>query len=274
MRSPRLVAAAATACLVLGTFDSAAGQDQQAPGRCLELPRGAQPVSLLIVTGGHPFEASEFFHAFDSMKHVRYSHLIIGQYSIGATADQTPLSFPPGGLQKYDVILFYDFEQGKVSQLWRDVLSRGKGYVFLHHAIGLFPASPEMKDIMGGHVNFFAPVEGLSTSGFRMNVLQHYSVVDPSHPITCGTSSFDLLDEVYETLDVAPGAHLILRSDQPSIEKAAGWTWSFDGKRVVYLQPGHGNVFLPEGHGPSSYQSEPFKRILERAIYWAAGALR
>src|SRR5690242_12330433 len=48
-------------------------------------------VRLLIVTGGHPYEPSEFFATFAAMPEVRYQHYYLGD-------DGKPWSVPEGGL--------------------------------------------------------------------------------------------------------------------------------------------------------------------------------
>jgi hypothetical protein len=260
-RWPRLIAAGGLLAL-LAAPPSAGAQ----AGRCAE-PRGADgPVRLLIVTGGHSYEPSEFFATFAAMPEVHYQHYYLW--------DGQPLSVPEGGLGQYDVVLFYDLQQGEITPEWRSLLDRGRGFVFLHHALGSFRRSPEYKAIVGGHANFRGDsVPGVPNTTYHFNVRQRFTITDPAHPVTCGIGDFEMLDEAYDNMGIDPRAHILMTSDYPKISPAAAWTWSYQRKRVIYLQPGHGNLGLPPDHGPSSYQSEPFKRLLRRAILWAAGRL-
>ncbi|MHB8218624.1 MAG: ThuA domain-containing protein [Candidatus Sulfotelmatobacter sp.] len=234
--------------------------------RCPKPSKSAPPVRLLIVTGGHEYEPSEFFAAFNAMPNVRYQHVLM--------TEGKPVAVPAGGLGQYDVVLFYDMEPKTITPEWRSLLERGKGFVFLHHALGSFPESPEFKAIVGGHANFSErPQPDVPSSGFHENQPQHYSISDHQHPATCGISDFDMTDEAYDNIDVDPAAHVLMRSDFPNLSHVVAWTWSYARKRVLYLQPGHGSFGLPPDHGPTAYQNESFRRVLNRGILWAAGRL-
>jgi len=247
-------------------FKSLGASASSSTPTCGEPKANEKPVSLLVVTGSHPYEPSEFFSTFAAMPNVRYQHVLLSRGK--------PISYPPGGLGRYDVILFFDFEPGTVTPEWKSVLERGGGFVFLHHAIGTFPASPEIETIIGGHANFTKDViPGVLNTTFHPNQRQHFTMTDATHPVTCGVGDFDMLDEAYDDFDVDPGAHILMTSDFPKATPAAAWTWSFEHKRALFIQPGHGSIFLPPDHGPSSYQSEPFKKLLARGIQWAAGRL-
>ena len=221
---------------------------------CPDPTSRSAPVSVLIVTGGHPYEPSEFFSTFAAMPNVTFLHLYL-------LDSQRPMSTPEGGLGQYDVVLFYDFHPGEhdVTPEWRSLLDRAGGVVFLHHAIGSFPGASDFRAIAGGRATY------------HPNRLQHFTITDRQHPITCGMRDFDMLDEAYGNVEIAPGAHILVTSDAPQANSAAAWTWSYNQQRVLYLQPGHGSLGLPPNHGPSSYQNESFKMLLYRGIMWAAG---
>jgi type 1 glutamine amidotransferase len=225
-----------------------------------------QPVKLLIVTGGHPYEPSEFFAAFNSMKDIRYVHVL--------TMDAKPVAVPMGGLRQYDVVLFYDMEPNAITPEWRSLLDRGKGLVFLHHAIGSFPDSPEFESISGGHANFTGqPGPNVSNSSGHANERQTFAVADREHPITCGMSDFEMIDEAYDGVDVDPRAHVLLRTSYPTQNSGVVWTWNYTDKRVLYVQMGHGSLGLPENHGPTAYQNKSFNELLHRGILWTADRL-
>jgi uncharacterized protein len=233
---------------------------------CAKPQSSKEPVSLLIVTGGHEYEPREFYAAFTAMPNVRFQHL-----SLQGTSK---VSVPEGGIGQYDVILFYDFQPGEINAEWRQLLDRGRGFVFLHHSIGDFPRSQEFKAIAGGHANFSQErVPGIPNTTYKGNVSQRFKITDPAHPVTCGVGDFEMLDEGYDNMDVDPAAHILMTSDYPKITPAAAWTWTYNGKRVLAIQPGHGSLWLPPDHGPSSYQNEPFKKLLTRGVHWAAGRL-
>ena len=235
---------------------------------CPKPARSTTPVRLLIVTGGHDYEPVEFFRAFDGMKNVRYDHVMITERGhIGAV--------PVGGLHSYDVVLFYDEEESKaITEEWKGLLTRGTGLVFLHHSLGSFPGSPEYKSIVGGHANFDdEKYPGVPSSRADDNVRQHFSIIDHAHPITCDSKDFDAVDEPYGDVDIDPGTHALLKSDYVGGMPLLAWTWAYEGKRVFYLQMGHGSLGLPQDHGPTAYQNASFLHLLSRGILWAAGRL-
>lgn len=237
-----------------------------AEARCTE-PKAGAPLKLLIVTGGHDYEPLEFFRAFDTLKGITYQHVF--------TRDTAkPQSFPMGGLGQYDVVLFYDMEHGDITPEWRDLIARGKGIVFLHHAIGSFPGSTELRAFAGGQADFKAErPAGVPLSTYEHNVLEHFTITDHAHPVTCGVHDFAMIDEGYDHYFVDPGAHVVMTSDFPTDNRAAAWSWSYEGKRVFLLQPGHGSLGMPADHGASAFQNRDFMRMLNRAIFWAAGRL-
>jgi hypothetical protein len=236
------------------------------PQSCAEPKSASRPITLLIVTGGHEYEPSEFYATFAAMRDVRFQHLSFFETS--------SISIPEGGVGQYDVILFYDFQPGEITAEWRALLARGRGLVFLHHSLGDFPKSIEFKEIAGGHANFTPErVAGIPNTTVHPNVRQRFKIIDPAHDVTCGMGDFEMLDEAYDNVDVHSGAHILITSDYPKITPAVAWTWTYDGKRVLSLQPGHGILGLPADHGPSSYQNESFKRLLTRGIQWVSGRL-
>lgn len=237
-----------------------------ASDRCHEPSGGAEPVRVLIVTGGHPFEPGEFFAMFKEMSGIRYESVLL--------ADGKPLALSPGGLKTYDVVVFYDLERDAITAEWQDLVRRGRGLVFLHHALGSFPLSREVKSIMGGSANFFfGEYPNLPHSSVSPVTNQRLSIVDRVHPVTCGMEDFSLLDEPYDDLDVDSHVHVLVISDAPKRNTGVVWTWTYEQKRVLYIQPGHGSLGLPLDHGPTAYQNDAFRRLVERGILWSAGRL-
>lgn len=230
-------------------------------------PKAGPPLRLLVVTGGHDYEPVEFFRAFDAMPNIHYQHVF-------TRGEAKPEAFPLGGLGQYDVVLFYDMEPGAITPEWRDLLDRGRGVVFLHHALGSFPETTEFSSIAGGQANFAKDrPAGVPQSTYRHNVLEHFTITDRTHPVTCGVGNFEMVDEGYDHVVVEPGAHVLMTSDFPTGNPPVAWTWDYRGRRVFLLQPGHGSLGLPADHGPTAYQNPSFLRLLERAIFWAAGRL-
>jgi uncharacterized protein len=247
------------------------------------------PTDVLVVTGGHPFEADPFFAVFDTMAGVQW----------------TAASAPRAG---HDVVVFYDMpglrftradpplEMIEPTEDQRSVInqlcSAGVGLVFLHHAIASWPAWPEYAELVGGRFHY-APgtLDGVDypDSGYRFDVHHTVEVLAPDHPVCAGLGdSFTLTDELYcfpvlehtitplmrTTFDTSDSsqfssADLAIRGRRNSNEgwthppgsNLLGWVKAAEASRVVYLQ---------FGDGPVTYADPNFRQALTNAIHWTA----
>ncbi len=105
-----------------------------------------EPLDVLVVTGGHPFEADPFFEVFDGLDGITW------------TASDTPL---PG----HDVVVLYDMPgltftgheppvvvtepTAAQKQVFADLTAAGTGLVVLHHAVASWPAWPGFAELVG-----------------------------------------------------------------------------------------------------------------------------
>ena len=255
------------------------------------------PLSVLISVKGHPYERDPFAAVFESLEGIR--HTFVEQ-----PASQAFLN--PEAAEPWDVLVFYDMPGIDFSTQppglipppenlkagFNELLSAGKGMVFLHHAIAGWPLWPEYGEVIGGRF-FYAPAEcrgkEVLDSGYRHDVTHTISVSDTAHPITAGVDTrFSLTDELYLYEVFEEDVHPLLSSDytfdrahfysahhavtgkmfcndnwpHPVGSSLIGWTKEHDQSRIVYLQP---------GDGPATYASNEYRRLLENAIRWAAG---
>lgn len=247
------------------------------------------PIDVLVVTGGHPFESEPFFAVFDDLD------------GIGWSASKRPAT-------GHDVVVFYDmpglrFTGGEPpvdfiepSTEQRAVFDRlcadGCGLVFLHHAIASWPAWEGFAELVGGRFHYHpASLRGVSypDSGYRFDVAHTVEVLDPEHPVCDGLgASFTLTDELYccpvhddsvtpllrtafDTADSSNffSADLAIRGRRdandgwthPPGSDLVGWVRQVDRSRLVYLQ---------FGDGPQTYADPSFRRVLGNAIGWTA----
>ncbi len=255
------------------------------------------PLNILISVKGHPYERDAFAAVFESFEGIR--HTFVEQ-----PASQAFLN--PQAAEPWDVLVFYDMpgidfstqppnfvapsETLKIG--FKELLSAGKGMVFLHHAIAGWPLWPEYGEIIGGRF-FYAPSQcrgkAVLDSGYRHDVPHTIAVKDTKHPITKGLDrTFSLTDELYLCEVFDNDIHPLLTSDysfdrehfysahhavtgkmfcnddwpHPEGSSLIGWTKTTDASRICYLQP---------GDGPDTYASEHYRQLLENAIRWAAG---
>lgn len=243
---------------------------------------------VLVVTGGHPFEADPFFAIFDDIPGIHWSR------------DRTPG-------RGFDVIVFYDmpglsFTSGEppvelsdppaaTRKLFASLLAEGVGLVFLHHAVAGWPTWEDYGELIGARF-FYRPgtLRGQSfpDSGYRFDVTHEVSILDPTHPVCAGLPrTFTLTDELYcfpvledsvtplmtttfpvddsshfYSADLAIRGRLNARDDwtHPAGSALVAWAKRSGNSNVVYLQ---------FGDGPETYRNAHFRRALSNAITWA-----
>jgi type 1 glutamine amidotransferase len=256
---------------------------------------------LQVVTGGHPFEAREFFAVFDRLAESE------DLTWTATTAPTIPELDPP------DVVLFYDmpglrfsgggdraheppvtFPEPTPEQrgVFDELQHRGIGMVFLHHAVASWPAWAGFAELVGGRFHYQpATLRGIDypDSGYVFDVAHTVEVIDPTHPICEGLdASFELTDELYCFPVFAQDVIPIMRTRFPvndpsrffSADKAIrgqmnsneGWTHPAGSDLVAWVK-NVGNsrlAYLQFGDGPVTYGDPNFRRIVRNTILWAA----
>lgn len=253
---------------------------------------------LLLVTGGHAFDAPALGAALDSLpgwSWVRWNHPE-AERRIGA-----------GEWAQFDALLFHDmagyrfgdgaFTTRPPSAAYAAAIvaltERGVPIVGLHHALAGWAEWPEWAEIMGGRF-LYAPglVRGRTSnaSGY-LNGVTYTVRAAGAHPITAGLpESFEWKDELYlpevfadevvPLLQVVEGpgpaaflsaAAAVAGREEYCVGRPArasdalvGWTRVRRASRVVYLQCGDGAGVFADAH---------FRRVLVRALEWASAAL-
>jgi len=260
------------------------------------MAKNHQTIQALLFTGGHVFDHEPFFAMVEAIRG-----------GDGPSIDWTHVEQPaaldalrPERLERFDVVVFYDMPGVTFTrssppfahfdpsdQFKSDFLSmveRGKGLVFLHHAISSWPSWPKFAEVLGGRFHFLpGELDGKAFpgSGYRFLTEQRVSVVDPTHPITQGLDAeFPLTDEVYLFPVMEDQVSPLLRSDfefkaenfkrggvsfreHPEGSSLLGWTRHVGNSDIVYLQP---------GHGPSAFGDPSYRKLLRNAVLWASEA--
>lgn len=246
-------------------------------------------IDVLVVTGGHPFEADPFFAVFDALDGITW------------TAASTPRT-------GHDVVVFYDmpglnFTGGdppvrfpappdEIVTTFDDLRRNGTGLVFLHHAIASWPSVEWFADMVGGRFHY-QPAEwrGVSfpDSGYVFDVTHRVEVIDPSHPVCAGLGTgFEVTDELY-CFPVAEDEVIPLMRTDFAVDDARnffsadlairgrrndnrGWSHPAGSPLVAWARAAGASplVYLQFGDGPVTYADPSFRRALHNAIVWTA----
>jgi uncharacterized protein len=246
-------------------------------------------VDVLVVTGGHPFEAAPFFAVFDAIEDITW------------TAADAPAT-------GHDVVVLYDMPGLRFTRrdppvelieptpaqrrVFDDLAAAGTGLVFLHHAIASWPAWHGFAELVGGRFHYrpgrLDDVD-YPDSGYRFDVTHTIEVLDRQHPVCAGLDPvFEITDELYcfpvltdrvtplmrTTFDTSEPANfysadLAIRGQRnhsegwshPPGSDLVAWTREVDRSRLVYLQ---------FADGPVTYADPNFRHALSNAINWTA----
>ncbi len=249
--------------------------------------------SLLVLSGGHPYEAGPFDELLGSLGDWEITHLI---HPEGGEADAAAAILAADALLFYDMA-GYSFGEGGVNirppspAFGEAITSRfaaGKGAVAMHHAIAGWALWPEWHQWLGGQFHYQPGAHGLD-SGYRHDITYTAQVV-ADHPVTRGLpASFAVTDELYlcpidETaftpLVRAEGFAFTRDNFYSAAQAVAGAMFSNDGwehpqgsdciawesrtcpARLVYLQ---------FGDGPATYANPHVRRMLGQALDYTSG---
>ena len=249
--------------------------------------------SLLVLSGGHPYEAGPFGELLASLGDWNITHLV---HPEGGEADAAET------IRTADALLFYDmagytFADGAVttrppSPAFRDaVASRfasGKGAVAMHHAIAGWAEWPEWHQWLGGQFHYQPGPHG-PDSGYRH--LVHYTAqVIADHPVTRGLpATFAVSDELYLCpIDESALSPLIraegfafTRDNFYSAAQAvagamfgnAGWSHPAGSNCIAWESctcPAR-LIYLQCGDGPATYTNPHVRRMLAQALDYTTG---
>ncbi len=246
---------------------------------------------LLVLSGGHPYEAEPFAGLLASFEGWTVTHLIHPEAEI-AVAE--------GAADAADAILFYDmpgysFGDGRAAtrppsftyrRAITDYFARGGGAVAMHHAIAGWAEWPEWAEMLGGRF-LYDPGEAHGEqhldSGYRHEVRYDALVLDPAHPATAGLPPrFPLCDELYlapiwgATKPLLRADHAFVHENFYSASQAVtgrmfsndGWDHRPESDLIAWERPvGTGRlIYLQPGDGPAAYADPNLRRFLANAL--------
>jgi uncharacterized protein len=215
----------------------------------------AQPVKIMLVTGGHSYDTIRFFQLFDALEGVEYEHFL---------QPEANHAIARGAAEDFDVLVFYDMwreisEPEKLAYL--NLTRNGKPMLFLHHALVSYQEWPQFEKLLGGRYvekRRGIPEDELSTYEHDVWV---YIQPAGNHPVTKGFGSLRFFDEVYGNFRVSENVIPILTTNHPLSERIIGWENRFNKSTVIYLQPGHDS---------RTYETSDYRRLLLQAVNYLA----
>jgi uncharacterized protein len=215
----------------------------------LSLANPTRRLSVLVITGGHPFPVQPFRDVFGGYSNMDCTFV---DEKVGGEA------YDDISHWRYDAIVLYNHMKNlseKQQANFLQLLDRGVGLVILHHAIYGYRPWPEFQKVVG--VTSWL-------SGYKLGVDFRVHIEDPQHPITRGLKDFSIHDETYQGYGLAPEVHVLLSTNEPTNVKAIAWVHRYRKSPVCYFQL---------GHDTNAYSNEMFRIVLGRAICWSAGQL-
>ncbi len=217
-------------------------------------------IRVLVVTGGHGFEAEPFHALFDAIPDIT-TH----EATYPAVAD----ALKPDLADKFDVIVFYDmWAQGITpaqQSAFTALLKRGIGVVALHHTLAAHQKWPEYEKIIGGKYHLLERTKDgkkLPSSGYEHGQDIKVHIANAEHPITKGMKDFEIHDETYNHYSTDPKATVLLTTDHPKSDPELAWTKTYENSRVVYIELGHDHF---------AYEHPSYRQLIARSIRYVAG---
>lgn len=251
--------------------------------------------SLLVLSGGHPYEEAPFSDLLASLAGWQVTHLIHPEAEDAVAR---------GTAEQADAILFYDmpgytFADGTVTTrppsdgykaAIRAHFAAGKGAVAWHHALAGWAEWPEWAEMVGGRFLYqpgTANRMAVLDSGYRHDVAYTAEVIT-DHPVTAGLpATFALCDELYLAPVFDDSVEPLLRARHAFVREnfysaalaVAGQMFSNQGWEhppgsdliAWHRQVGKGRlVYLQPGDGPATYADPVFRQLLGNAIDFVA----
>lgn len=249
---------------------------------------------ILTVTGGHNYDRSAFTEMLNALPDLEFTQ---------SEQPAAQAQFTENCASQWDAFLMYDMPgyvfhadhsppdlidpSDEYREDFSELVDRGHGFVFVHHALAAWPSWDDYGDIVGGRFRFVRDVDR-PDSGYRHSVTQQITALKPSHPVLDGLEDgFEITDELYlsevnskdiepllvtdadltdETLWSAWNAVLGRRDtndgwEHPRGSRVVAWVRKHPRSRIVYLQ---------FGDAASAFTNPSFRRLLANALKWVS----
>lgn len=252
--------------------------------------------SLVVLSGGHPYEAEPFDELIHGLGDWNVTHLI---------HPEAEDKVAEGALSHADAVLFYDMggytfaDNGVASRPPSDAYKRaivarfasGRGAVAMHHALAGWADWPEWHEMLGGRFLYTPGTlrgRDVPDSGYRHDV-DYTAHIIADHPVTSGLpQSFSVCDEPYLAQIFEHDINPLVLSDYEFVRDnfysatlaISGTLYSNEGwdhppgsncvawHKTVGTAP---LVYLQFGDSPQTYRNPYVRQMLANALTFIAG---
>ncbi len=213
----------------------------------------AQPIKVMLVTGGHSFDTLQFFQLFDRMPEIEYEHF---------AQPNANKAIANGIADDFDVLVFYDMW----NKITRDekaayirLTKEGKPFLFLHHSLVSYQNWPAFEEIVGGrYVEQSRKVPEEEWSEYEHDMWVYCSIENYT-PVTAGFRELRFFDEVYNNIRISDNVRPLLRTRHPKSAEYVAWENRYNASAIVYIQP---------GHDKRTYETDEYRKLLFQAIQY------
>jgi type 1 glutamine amidotransferase len=216
----------------------------------------AQPIKVMLVTGGHSYDTLQFFEMFDALQGIEYQHFQQPKANQKLVKDLA---------KDFDVLVFYDMWKSisdAEKSAYLKLANEGKPFLFLHHSIASYQDWHEFEELLGG--KYIEAARGVPKD--EQSTYEHdvwvYSKVENYTPVTVGFTEPRFFDEIYGNVRISEDVIPLLRTRHPKSMEYIAWQHRYKNSQVVYIQP---------GHDYRTYQSEEYRKLILQAIKFLAG---
>lgn len=213
----------------------------------------AEPIKVMLVTGGHAFDTLQFFQMFDELEGIEYEHFEQPEANRQIQREKT---------DDFDVIVFYDMWQNislEERMAYINLTQKGKPMLFLHHSLVSYQNWSEFEKIIGGkYIEAGKNLDEESVSNYEHDVWV-YCKVENYTPVTNGFRELRFFDEVYGNVRISDGVKPLLSTKHPKSMDYVAWENKYKNSTILYIQPGHDR---------RTYVEEDYRRLLLQAIHY------
>lgn len=214
----------------------------------------AEPIRVLLVTGGHPYDLNEFHDLFNNVPETVVTHVELEDHSE---------IFENIAGWSYDTVVLYNMTHELSDHRLQNLFTLtewGVGMVPLHHGTLSWTPQPRVKEIFGVEFPNAGPF------GFHIGQQFTYNIVDANHPITEGMEDWEAIDETYTNYygKGVPGNRVLITTDHQPADIELVWVRKVNNSRIANIQGGHDRLM---------FENPNYRELLKRAIHWTAGRL-